>query len=86
MAARLPVLATRAVALEELVVDRETGYLVPLDDDRALAQRVLQLLRDERLRQQMGEAARRRVEATFSREVMVQNMKEVYREMLGQSG
>lgn len=82
MAARLPVVATRAPALEEIMVDGETGYLVPLDDDQALAQRILELLRDEQLRKRMGEAGRRRVETAFSREVMVQNTIQLYRRIV----
>lgn len=82
MGARLPVVATRAPGLADAVVDTETGYLVPLDDDQTLAQRVVELLRDEQLRARMGEAGRRRVETVFSREVMVQNMIELYRRIV----
>ena len=82
MATGLPVIATRAPGVREVVVEGETGYLVPLDDDQAVAQRVLALLREPQLRQRMGEAGRRRVEENFTRQVMVAKTNELYRNIL----
>ncbi len=66
MACGKPVVSTRYGGPSETVVDGETGYLVPPGDPAALASRVITLLHDPHLRQQMGKAGRARVEAQFS--------------------
>ena len=66
MASGLPVVATCIAGNEELVVDGETGYLVPPEDIEALQNALKKLLDDAGLRQQMGLASRRRAEETYS--------------------
>ena len=65
MAARLPVVATDVGGMSELVVDGETGFLVPPADPKALAEALERLLLDTGLRRQFGAAARRRAEQRF---------------------
>ena len=65
MQAGCPVVATRTGGLAEIVVDGETGYLVPVDDLGALADRILALLKDRALAMRMGEAGRARAEQDF---------------------
>ncbi len=66
MASGLPVIATRIAGNEELVVDGETGALVPAEDVDALREALRRLLPRSGLREQMGHASRRRVEHSFS--------------------
>ncbi|MBK8020237.1 MAG: glycosyltransferase family 4 protein [Chloroflexi bacterium] len=70
MACGVPVVSTRRGGPSETVVDGETGFLVDGGDAHALAERVIQLLRDPALRQRMGTAGRARVEAQFAADVM----------------
>lgn len=66
MASGLPVIATRIAGNEELVLEGETGALVPsesVDELRAALQRFLV---DAALREQMGRAARQRVERDYT--------------------
>ncbi len=65
MAAGLPVVATDVGGVSELVVDGETGFLVPPTDAKALAQALETLLREPQLRRRFGAAARRRAEQRF---------------------
>jgi glycosyltransferase involved in cell wall biosynthesis len=65
MSAGLPIVTTDHGAIRETIVADETGYLVPKRDPAAIARRVVQLLRDEPLRQRMGTAGRRRFEERF---------------------
>ena len=63
MAAGLPVVACRAAAVPEVVVDGQTGVLVPPRDPAALADALAALLgRSDRARE-LGAAGRRRVSA-----------------------
>jgi glycosyltransferase involved in cell wall biosynthesis len=66
MASGLPVIATCIAGNEELVVNGETGFLVPSEDAKALGIAIRKLLTDTALRQHMGLASRRRVEENYS--------------------
>jgi len=82
MACGTPVIATRAGALPEIVGEYGTGILVPPADPPALAAAIKRLLADRPLRQRMGEAARKRIEESFSWEVAAGKTLEVYEEVL----
>jgi glycosyltransferase involved in cell wall biosynthesis len=84
MACEVPVIATRAGALPEVVRDGETGILVPPHDASALAGAIRQLQADEHLRLRMGKEGRRRVEKYFSWELAAKQTLSVYEEV--QSG
>jgi glycosyltransferase involved in cell wall biosynthesis len=78
MARGLPVVATRVGGNPEVVVDRETGLLVPARDPVELAQALLQLHRDPDACRRMGFAARERVEGCFDVRLMVQEYELLY--------
>src|SRR6266513_6146250 len=78
MAAGKPVVATTAGGIPEVVVDGETGFLVPPRDHDAMAGAMVKLLKDDALRHRMGDAGRARVRTTFSAERMVQDTLRVY--------
>jgi glycosyltransferase involved in cell wall biosynthesis len=65
MASGLPIVATRIAGNEELVADGETGALVPPEDADALRGSLRPLLVQAQMREQMGQASRRRVEQSF---------------------
>ena len=66
------------VALIDAMVDGETGYLVPPRDHAAMAARLVVLLKDPKLRLQMGEAALARARERFTVERMVEETAVVY--------
>jgi glycogen synthase len=66
MAHGRPVVASAVGGLLDLVVDGETGLLVPPGDVRALRAALERLLGDADLRERMGAAGRRRVSERFS--------------------
>ncbi len=81
MASGRPVIATAVGGNPELVVDGETGLLVPPNDPAALAVAITKLLREPEQRRQMGVLSRQRIEEKFSLEVMVRHYAEVYLEV-----
>jgi glycosyltransferase involved in cell wall biosynthesis len=84
MACELPVVATTAGALPEVLgPNGETGLLVPPRDPRALADAIDQLLRDPRRCAVMGRSARRRILEHFTWEKAAEQLVEVYREVIG---
>ena len=66
MAHGRPVVAADVGGLRDLVVDGETGYLVPPRDVPALRDALERLLADRALRRRLGEAGRRRAAERFS--------------------
>jgi phosphatidylinositol alpha-1,6-mannosyltransferase len=62
----LPVIAGRSGGAIEAVRDGQTGYLVEPRDPKALAKKVLTLLQNAELRQQMGQNGRRWVETKMN--------------------
>ncbi len=60
-----PAVGTDVRGTREVIVDGETGYLVPPRDASALADAISRLSADPARRREMGEAARRRAEAHF---------------------
>src|SRR5262249_53375403 len=82
MAAGAALVATRAGAAETVVVDGESGALVPTDDAVALAAALEPLMREPARAQEMGRRARDRVVAEFSIDVEVERIAAVYRQML----
>jgi glycosyltransferase involved in cell wall biosynthesis len=66
MACGLPVIATAVEGTVEMVLDGETGRLVPKEDTAALAAAMLELAGSAKVRQQMGKNGRARVESHFS--------------------
>jgi sugar transferase (PEP-CTERM/EpsH1 system associated) len=81
MACGLPIVATRVGGTPEVVIDGQTGLLVPPRDPAALAHAVLQLRRDPDGARRMGEAGRRRVERDFGIHRMVGDYLALYLEV-----
>jgi glycosyltransferase involved in cell wall biosynthesis len=77
MAATLPVIATPVGGNPEVVIDRETGYLVP-GQPRLIADAVARLAADPRRRRTMGDAGRWRVMRHFSLARMVSDYAAAY--------
>ena len=80
MASGLPVIATDVGGNSELVVDGETGFLVPPGDPGAIASRLAYYRQNGDTLAHHGRAARERVLREFSLEVMVDGYRRLYRE------
>jgi glycosyltransferase involved in cell wall biosynthesis len=79
MAHGRPVVASAVGGLLDLVVDGETGILVPPGDVDALREALERLLGDEALRRRMGDAGRARVRTHFSWDAVTDAMIATYR-------
>lgn len=79
MASGKPIVATRAGGIPEVVVDGETGILVPPRDHRAMADALISLLTDPALRQRMGDAGLKLARRRFSAERMVKETLRAYK-------
>lgn len=97
MACRAPVVASSTGGIKEVVVDGETGYLVPFDQDpvtsfpthpdifaRDIATRIGELLKDPEKCKRFGDAGRRRVEEIFSWTAIAHQTIELYQNLIEQ--
>lgn len=69
LAAGVPVAATAVGGTPEVLAEGVGGYLVPAGDPAALARRILDILRDETGRRELGRRGRQRVRSEFTFEV-----------------
>jgi glycosyltransferase involved in cell wall biosynthesis len=82
MAHARPVVATEVGGLAELVVDGETGILVPPRDAARLREAILRLLGDPDLRRRMGDAGRKRISDLCAWERVAPQVLDTYRRAL----
>lgn len=82
MAAELPVIGTRVGGTAELIVEGETGFVIPPENPAALTQKLEFLLQNPELRKNMGTTGRQRVIQHFSIEQMIQGREDLFNLLL----
>jgi glycosyltransferase involved in cell wall biosynthesis len=82
MAAARPVVATRVGGVSDVVLDKESGYLVQSEDVEGLAKRILDLLRAPDRAGEMGLAGRAAVHPKYASETLLANVEKLYLELL----
>ena len=96
MACETAVVASAVGGIKEVVVDGETGFLVPLEQmsespfeplypekfARDLAEKINLLMHDEKLREHFGKAGRKRAEQKFSWRAIAQETKALYQSLI----
>jgi glycosyltransferase involved in cell wall biosynthesis len=86
MAVGVPVVTSNRCGMPYLVRHGETGYLVDPTSPAGIAQRLGELLRDDRLRLDMGSAARQAARARFHPSVIARRTHDIYREAAASRG
>ncbi len=86
LARRIPVVASRAGGMPEIVEDGINGYLVPPREPEALANAIVRVLEDPLRARGFGEAGRNKVIERFSVDAMVDGTIGVYEKQLQCSG
>jgi glycosyltransferase involved in cell wall biosynthesis len=83
MAAGRPVVATAAGGVLDIIQDGIDGRLVPIGDADAMSQAIVDLFLEPDKAEQIGQAARRRIEACFALPQQVATIEKVYDTILG---
>ena len=81
-----PVVATAAPGTTEVVVDGETGLLVPVRNPPALAKAIRDVTDDRTLAARFGAAGRVRVESDFGVDSMVERFADLYERLAREKG
>jgi glycosyltransferase involved in cell wall biosynthesis len=82
MAMGLPVVTTDVAGAKELVLDQETGFILPQGAVQGIAHAILRLAENDALRKRMGRASRERVEQEFSFASRLQHIEALYERLL----
>lgn len=85
-AAGRPIVATDAGGSSEIVIDGETGLLVPIEDVDGLTRALRKAIEDPELRRRIGSAAREHVDAKFGMSRYVRQWGELYEELADAKG
>lgn len=86
MACGVPVVSTRSGGPDGVVTDGKDGFLVPLDDAEAMADRIGRLLREPGLNLSMGREARRTIESRYAERVAGEAFLDVWDRLLSKAG
>ena len=82
MAAGKPVVATDGGGVPEIMVHNATGLLIPMGNERALADAIGQLLRDPLRAREMGKRGRERASELFTLPRVARSVEQVYEQVL----
>jgi glycosyltransferase involved in cell wall biosynthesis len=82
MASSLPVVANGFGGSIEMIVDGKTGFLITPNSADELVERWRRLCADRRLREQMGNEGRKRVEEMFTYDKYVKNVARIFEEVV----
>ena len=82
MAYSRPIVGSHVGGIPEMIVENKTGLLVSARSPKELASSIETLLRDEPLRQRLGQAARERCEQKFSIDEHIKNVLREYEHVL----
>jgi glycosyltransferase involved in cell wall biosynthesis len=79
--AGVPPILSDAGGNPEIVLDGETGFIVPLDDRDKLAERIVQCLTDKELSEKLVQQGKKYL-SQYTTERMMSRLEEIYRDVL----
>lgn len=82
MALRKAIVASNIGWAKEVIDDDLNGFLVNPKDHKMFAKKILELLNDSKKREDFGESARKKVERTFSIDIVARQNVDYYRKVL----
>ncbi len=77
----LPIITTNTVGCRDVVQEGVNGFLVPIKNSTALANAILKLIKDEKLRVRMGKESYNLASNKFSSRIIISQTMDIYNEM-----
>jgi glycosyltransferase involved in cell wall biosynthesis len=81
-----PIVATDVGGVTDIVIDGETGYIVPVNDSQQLAERVKELLQDKPKAAKMGDKGYKRAVSLFDFEANTKKLITAWETMIKPHG
>jgi glycosyltransferase involved in cell wall biosynthesis len=82
-ATALPVISTKVGGIPEFLTDKENGFLIDPGDPAQLTQRILTLLQNPKLAEEMGRRGRELIEERLSWRLITGQVIDLYQKLLG---
>ena len=82
LAAGLPIISTDWGAITESVIDGDNGFIVSSKNPNSISQKIEELIKNEKLRNEMGKKSRFLYECKFTQKKLVANLKHVFDSVL----
>jgi glycosyltransferase involved in cell wall biosynthesis len=82
MACAKPVIATNSGGVPEIIDNEKNGVLVPYGDNNKLADKIIELIRDENKANSLGSEGRGKVEKNFDIRELVKSIEDIYMKVL----
>lgn len=79
----IPVIATKVGGLQNVVVNRETGYLIPPFSPESIAEKIEIIARNPNLGKKMGERGKERARQNFSADRYCKEVESLYLDLIG---
>lgn len=81
-AANIPVVTTDVGGVRDIVLDGDTGFIVPINDKEIYVEKLMELIESEKIREKMSQNGWTFVRDKFHYGTLVQNMEQLYRSLL----
>lgn len=81
-AAGIPVVTTDVGGVKDIIIEDETGHVVPVERQDLFIEKLLELVENEKKREKMSQNGWKHVELKFHYKTLVQNMEELYSRLL----
>lgn len=78
----IPVITTNVGGVKDIILENETGFVVPLGQQALFTQKLVYLIENEKKREKMSQNGWNHVEQKFHYQTLVQNMDKLYRHLL----
>jgi len=82
MACSRPMIVTKMGGMPEIISDAINGFVIPVKDSQELASRIIQLMADQELREQLGTTGRSMVEKSYTKKIVAQATLDLYKKFL----
>ena len=82
MAGGLPIIATSVGSIPEVIEERKNGFLIEVGDYDALAEKILILAKDEKLRRKMARNNVNKIRKRYDRTVVMRRLDNLYAQLL----
>ena len=79
----IPVVATDSGGTTELITHGESGFIVPVNDEKALADAIITLIENPGLQKQFGQAGQKIVKDRFTSDKMAKSIEKIYKSLTG---
>jgi len=82
MACQRPMIVTKMGGMPEIISDAVNGFVIPVKDSQELASRIIQLMADQELREQLGITGRSMVEKSYTKKAVAHATLDLYKKYL----